>query len=81
MKLILETGLLSEKETIKACELCEEMSIDFVKTSTGFIQSGATVETVKLLRTNLPKSIKIKASGSICNKEFALELIEAGSIV
>ncbi len=79
LKVILETGLLIEAEIIKACELCKEMTVDFVKTSTGFIQPGATVEAVKLLRANLPKSIKIKASGGIKTKEFALELIEAGA--
>lgn len=79
LKVILETGLLSDAEIIKACELCKEMTVDFVKTSTGFIQPGATVEAVKLLRANLPKSIKIKASGGIKTKEFALELIEAGA--
>ncbi len=79
LKVILETGLLNETEIIKACELCKEMTVDFVKTSTGFIQPGATVEAVKLLRANLPKSIKIKASGGIRTKEFALELIEAGA--
>lgn len=79
LKVILETGLLTENEIIKACELCKEMSVDFVKTSTGFTQPGATIEAVKLLRANLPKSIKIKASGGIRDKEFALQLIEAGA--
>ena len=79
LKVILETGLLTNAEIIKACELCKEMTVDFVKTSTGFIQPGATVEAVKLLRANLPKSIKIKASGGIRTKEFALQLIEAGA--
>jgi deoxyribose-phosphate aldolase len=79
LKVILETGLLTEKEIITGCQLCKEMSVDFVKTSTGFITPGATVEVVKLLRANLPKSIKIKASGGIKTKEFALELIEAGA--
>ncbi len=79
LKVILETGLLTESEIIKACELCKEMSVDFVKTSTGTIQPGATIETIKLLRANLPKSIKIKASGGIKTKEFALKLIEAGA--
>ncbi len=79
LKVILETGLLSESEIIKACELCKEMNVDFVKTSTGFSQTGATVEVVKLLRAHLPKSIKIKASGGIRDKEFALQLIEAGA--
>lgn len=79
LKMILETGLLTNEEILRACELCKEMTVDFVKTSTGFIQPGATVEAVKLLRANLPKAIKIKASGGIRTKEFALQLIEAGA--
>jgi deoxyribose-phosphate aldolase len=79
LKVILETGLLTNEEIIKACELCRDMTVDFVKTSTGTIQPGATVEVVKLLRANLPSSIKIKASGGIRTKQFALQLIEAGA--
>jgi deoxyribose-phosphate aldolase len=79
LKVILETGILTEHEIILGCELCKEMSVDFVKTSTGFAKQGATVEAVKLLRAHLPKSIKIKASGGIKTKEFALQLIEAGA--
>jgi deoxyribose-phosphate aldolase len=79
LKVILETGLLTNEEIIKACELCRNMTVDFVKTSTGNIKPGATVEVVKLLRANLPASIKIKASGGITDKQFALQLIEAGA--
>lgn len=79
LKVILETGLLTDAEIITACELCKEMTVDFVKTSTGFVQPGATVEVIKLLRANLPKSIKIKASGGIRDKEFAEKLVEAGA--
>lgn len=79
LKVILETGLLTDEEIIRACDLCKEMTVDFVKTSTGFVQPGATVEVVKLLRANLPRSIKIKASGGIKTREFALQLIEAGA--
>ena len=55
------------------------MTVDFVKTSTGFVQPGASVEVIQLLRAHLPKSIKIKASGGIRDKAFALQLIEAGA--
>lgn len=79
LKVILETGLLTENEIVTACKLCKEMSVDFVKTSTGYVQPGATVDVVKLLRANLPKTIKIKASGGIRTKELALQLIEAGA--
>lgn len=79
LKVILETGLLTEKEIVTACELCKEMTVDFVKTSTGYVQPGATIEVVKLLRSHLPKSIKIKASGGIRDKELAEQLIKAGA--
>ncbi|MBL0310972.1 MAG: deoxyribose-phosphate aldolase [Bacteroidetes bacterium] len=79
LKVILETGLLTREEIVKTCELCTEMTVDFVKTSTGFIEPGATVEGVQLLRSLLPKSIKIKASGGIRDKDFAMKLVEAGA--
>ena len=79
LKVILETGLLTHDEIIKACELCGKMNVDFVKTSTGMIDKGATVEDVKLLRAHLPKHVKIKASGGIKTREQALALIEAGA--
>lgn len=79
LKIILETGLLTREEILTACKLCTELNIDFVKTSTGFIEKGATVEDVQFLRANLPKAIKIKASGGIKTKEAAEALIQAGA--
>ncbi len=79
LKVILETGLLTKDEIITACKLCAELNVDYVKTSTGFTETGATVETVELLRANLPKTIKIKASGGIRDRAFAEALISAGA--
>ena len=79
LKVIIETGLLTIDEIIKACELCAKMNVDFVKTSTGMIEKGATVEDVKLLRGHLPKHIKIKASGGIRTRQQAQALIDAGA--
>lgn len=79
LKVILETGLLSKENILKACELCAELSVDYIKTNTGFIKPGASVEMVKLLRGALPKSVKIKAAGDITTREFAIKLIEAGA--
>ncbi|MCB0521224.1 MAG: deoxyribose-phosphate aldolase [Lewinellaceae bacterium] len=79
VKVILETGLLVEKEIFKLCDICTEAQVDFVKTSTGFAQQGATVEVISLLRGRLPKSIKIKASGGIRDRQFAEQLIQAGA--
>jgi deoxyribose-phosphate aldolase len=79
LKVILETGLLTEEEIRLACSLCAELTVDFVKTSTGFGPPGATVETVALLRSLLPPGIKIKASGGIRDRATALALIQAGA--
>lgn len=78
IKLILETGLLEEEEIIRLCSICKDVGVDYVKTSTGY-QDGATVEHIQLLRTNLPKEIKIKASGGIRTAEAARQMIEAGA--
>jgi deoxyribose-phosphate aldolase len=79
LKVIIETGLLTREEKIKACELCAKLNVDFVKTSTGMTETGATIEDVKLLRAHLPKHIKIKASGGIRDRASALAMIEAGA--
>lgn len=79
IKLILETGLLTEEELKQACEICTESEVDYVKTSTGFHGRGADPETVKLLRSLLPASIKIKASAGIRTFEAAQKLVEAGA--
>ena len=79
IKVIIETGLLNDDEIKKVCELCAEVEVDFVKTSTGFNGAGATVEVIQKLRKWLPKQIKIKASGGIRTREAALALVEAGA--
>ncbi|MBX7206150.1 MAG: deoxyribose-phosphate aldolase [Bacteroidia bacterium] len=79
VKIIIETAYLSEPEIIEVCKICTECGVDFVKTSTGFADKGATVEAVKIMRQILPAKIKIKAAGGIKDAAFALELIAAGA--
>lgn len=79
VKIILETGALQPKEMLKLADLCAEAAPNFVKTSTGYYEKGATVEAVQLLRMHLPEKIKIKAAGGIRTREFALDLISAGA--
>src|SRR4051812_37119690 len=79
IKIIVESGVLSEEEIIKCCELYGAANIDYLKTSTGYTEKGASVEAVKLMRKHLPAHVKIKASGGIRTDEFAKELIEAGA--
>lgn len=79
LKLIIESGILSEEEIVACCQQLGELGIDFMKTSTGYAARGATLEAVKLMRQWLPKSVKIKASGGIRDYETAIAFVEAGA--
>ncbi len=79
LKVIIETALMSDERIVELCELCAELEVDFVKTSTGFNGAGATVAHVELMRSALPKKIGIKASGGIKEPSFAKELVAAGA--
>jgi deoxyribose-phosphate aldolase len=78
-KLIVESGILSDNEIIECCEKLGNAGIDFMKTSTGYAEKGATVEAVQLMRKHLPSNIRIKASGGIRDFEFAKKLVDAGA--
>gem|GEM_PF-6651 len=79
MKVILETTYLTRDEKIKACELSKQAGADFVKTSTGFGPSGATVEDIRLMREMVGPTMGVKASGGIRDQETALKMVEAGA--
>jgi deoxyribose-phosphate aldolase len=79
VKVILETGLLSDEEIVKACELSKAAGAHFVKTSTGFGKGGATVEAVRLMRETVGTEMGVKASGGIRNAETARQMVEAGA--
>jgi deoxyribose-phosphate aldolase len=79
IKVIIESGILTDDEIIKCCDIYGAAGVDYVKTSTGYAEKGATVYAVKLIRAHLANTIKIKASGGIKNFQFAKELIDAGA--
>jgi len=79
VKIIIESGVLSDEEIIRCCELYGTAKVDFLKTSTGYATTGATTEAVKLMRSHLPSHVHIKASGGIRSYQFAKELIDAGA--
>ena len=79
IKIIIESGILTDDEIIKCCEIYGLAGIDYLKTSTGYAEKGATVEAVKLFRLHLPHQVQIKASGGIRDYAFARQLIEAGA--
>ena len=79
IKVIIETGLLTKKEKILACQFVKESRADFIKTSTGFNASGATVSDVTLLRKIVGPDFGVKASGGIRTLNDTIKLIEAGA--
>ncbi|OCG10195.1 deoxyribose-phosphate aldolase [Gilliamella sp. wkB178] len=79
LKVILETCLLSKEEIVRVCTLCKEIGVAFVKTSTGFSVSGATIEDVKLMRETVGEKMGVKASGGIRDRQTAEKMIQAGA--
>ncbi len=79
IKIIIESGVLTDDEIIKCCDIYGIAGIDFLKTSTGYAEKGASVEAVSLFRKHLPESVQIKASGGIRDYETAKKMIDAGA--
>lgn len=79
VKVIIESCLLTEEEKTMACRISYEERSDFVKTSTGFSNGGATIEDVRLMRKVVGETMGVKASGGIKTYEDAIKMIEAGA--
>lgn len=79
VKVIIETCYLNDAEKITACELAVKAGADFVKTSTGMGNGGATVHDIKLMKEAVKGRAKVKASGDVGNRKAAYELINAGA--
>jgi deoxyribose-phosphate aldolase len=80
VKVIIESGLLSDEQKVTATQLIIEAGASFVKTSTGFNNiQGATVHDIKLLKRISAGKIKIKASGGLTNLKKVLSMIDAGA--
>ena len=79
LKVIIETCLLTEEEKIKMCEIVSESGANFIKTSTGFSNGGATLEDIALMKKNVAPQLKIKAAGGISTLLDAENFIKAGA--
>lgn len=79
LKVIIETCYLDKKEIIKMTEICNDTFVNFIKTSTGFGSSGASVEDVKLMKKHKNEVLEIKASGGIRDIKTAEGMIKAGA--
>lgn len=78
-KVIIETALLTDDEKVRACLAAKKAGADFVKTSTGFAKSGATVADIALMRRTVGSELGVKASGGVKGLEDARKLVEAGA--
>jgi len=79
LKVIIETCLLTEEEKIKMCQAVTESDADFIKTSTGFSEGGATFDDIALMKAHVGKDLKIKAAGGIGSVADAERFIELGA--
>lgn len=79
LKVILETCLLTDEEKVLACQMAKDVGADFVKTSTGFNKSGATVADISLMRRTVGPNMGVKASGGVRTYEDAVTMIRAGA--
>lgn len=78
VKVIFENCYLDEEQKRNLCEICGELNADWVKTSTGFGTSGATLDDVRLMRKHSPSDVQVKASGGIRTLDDVLAFRSAG---
>ena len=78
-KVIFENCYLTDEEKTKVAEIAKEVKPDFIKTSTGFGTGGAAVEDVRLMKSVVGDTVKVKAAGGIRDLKTALDMIEAGA--
>jgi deoxyribose-phosphate aldolase len=79
VKVIFENAYLTKDEIIALCKIANEAGVDYIKTSTGYAPSGASLEDVKLMRAYADPSVKIKASGGIRSLSDTVAFIRAGA--
>ena len=79
LKVIFENCYLNEAQKIRLCEICGELSVDWVKTSTGFGSSGASIEDLQLMRQHSPAHVQVKAAGGVQDLEMLLKVRETGA--
>jgi deoxyribose-phosphate aldolase len=78
VKVIFENYYLEDDHRIRLCEICGEVGADFVKTSTGYADGGATIEDLKLMRKHSPPHVQVKAAGGVRSLDKLLEVRALG---
>jgi deoxyribose-phosphate aldolase len=78
VKVIFENALIKDEHKIELCTICGEVRADWVKTSTGYAESGATLPDLKLMRQHSPAWVQVKAAGGVRSLETLLQVREIG---
>lgn len=78
VKVILENAYLTDDEKVTACKLCEAAGAHYVKTSTGYAPTGATIADVKLMRASVSPHVKVKSAGGVRTLDALIEMLDAG---
>ncbi len=79
VKVIFENAYLDDTQKIRLCEICGELRADWVKTSTGYAPSGATLDDLRLMRLHSPAHVQVKAAGGVRDLDMALAVREVGA--
>jgi len=78
IKVIFENAYLNDEQKIRLCQICGELNVDWVKTSTGYAPSGATMEDLALMRKHSPAHVQVKAAGGVRDLDTLLKARETG---
>jgi deoxyribose-phosphate aldolase len=78
VKVIFENCYLQDDHKIRLCEICGQLRVDWVKTSTGYGTGGATLDDLRLMRTHSPEHVQVKAAGGVRDLDMALAVREIG---
>ncbi len=79
VKVILENAYLTDDEKVRGCRLVEAAGADFVKTSTGFAPSGATLDDLRLMRASVSARVQVKAAGGVRTLDALLDVLNPGA--
>jgi len=77
-KVIFENFYLTDDEIVRACEMCERAGADWVKTSSGFADGGATIHDLKIMRKTCSAKVQVKAAGGVRTLDGALSVRAVG---
>ena len=78
VKVIFENCYLNDAQKIRLCEICGDLGVDWVKTSTGYGTGGATMEDLALMRKHSPAKVQVKAAGGVRDLDTLLAMRELG---